>query len=42
MGAGTDMALMTLVKTDDGMGSCRPTENYYPAPVMLYGEYEGT
>jgi len=40
MGAGTDMALMTLVQTDPAMGSCRPTENYYPAPVMLYGEYD--
>jgi len=40
IGAGTDMALMTLVQTKDEMGSCRPTEYYYPAPVMIYGEYD--
>lgn len=40
IGAGTDVALMTLVHTDPGMGSCRPTEHYYPAPVMIYGKYD--
>jgi len=38
--AGTDIALMTLIQTEPGMGSCRPTEHYYPAPVMIYGEYD--
>lgn len=31
---------MTLVRTDPDMGSCRATEHYYPAPVMIYGEYD--
>lgn len=34
------MALMTLVQTDDRMGGCKPTEFYYPAPVMIYGKYD--
>lgn len=41
VGAGTDVALMTLIQTEPQMGSCRPTEHYYyPAPVMIYGEYD--
>ena len=34
------MALMTLVQTRPEMGACRPTEYYYPAPVMIYGKYD--
>jgi len=37
---GEDMALMTLMKTKSDMGACRPTEYYYPAPVMIYGKYD--
>ncbi len=38
--AGEEMALMTLIQTRPGMGSCRPTEHYYAAPVMIYGKYD--
>ncbi len=31
---------MTLIKTRPEMGSCAPTEHYYPAPVMIYGKYD--
>lgn len=40
VGAGTDVALMTLIQTEPSMGSCQPTEHYYPAPVMIYGKYD--
>ncbi len=37
---GEEMALMTLIQTKPEMGACRPTEYYYPAPVMIYGKYD--
>lgn len=40
IGHGTDMALMTLIETAPDMGVCRPTEHFYPAPVMIYGKYD--
>lgn len=37
---GEEMALMTLIQTEPEMGAYGAVEHYYPAPVMIYGEYD--